>query len=125
MRLFFLTVVVSTLTIGCNNSNIVKGSSEKNDSVVQTKDALSLNMDTTVDPSQDFFLYANGGWIKNNPIPPAYGAWGIGNLVQEENWKRLREISEKAESSNSAKGSNEQKIGDFWATAMDSVKIEQ
>src|SRR3954465_10490696 len=104
MRLFFLTVVVSTLTIGCNNSNIVKGSSEKNDSVVKTKDALSLNMDTTVAPSQDFFLYANGGWIKKNPIPGDQGGWGIGNLVIEENLKRLRTISEKADSAHAAKG---------------------
>jgi putative endopeptidase len=45
--------------------------------------------------------------------------------VVEENLKRLREISEKADSANAAKGTTEQKIGDFWATAMDSAKIEQ
>jgi putative endopeptidase len=125
MRLFFLVVVVSALGTGCNNSNIVKGTSDKNDSVVQKKDALSVNMDSTVSPSQDFFLYANGGWIKKNPIPGDQGSWGIGNLVIEENLKRLRTISEKADSAHAAKGTSEQKIGDFWATAMDSAKIEQ
>ncbi|HWJ90599.1 MAG TPA: M13 family metallopeptidase [Flavisolibacter sp.] len=125
MRLFFLTVVVSTLALACNNSNIVKGTSDKNDSVVHKKDALSVNMDTTVAPTQDFFLYANGGWIKRNPIPADQGSWGIGNLVIEENLRRLRAISEKADSAHAAKGTTEQKIGDFWATAMDSVKIEQ
>jgi putative endopeptidase len=126
MRILFFGLALAGLAAGCNNSNMVKSSSDQSEQQAKSKpDVLAVNMDTTVDPSQDFFLYANGGWIKNNPIPAAYGAWGIGNLVQEENWKRLREISEKAQSSNSAKGSNEQKIGDFWATAMDSVKIEQ
>ncbi|HEV7781616.1 MAG TPA: M13 family metallopeptidase [Chitinophagaceae bacterium] len=87
-------------------------------------DALAVNLDSTISPAEDFFQYANGGWIKNNPIPGEQSAWGIGNLVIEENLKRLREISEKAATSNAAKGSSEQKIGDFWTMAMDSAKIE-
>jgi putative endopeptidase len=126
MRLFFFGVALAGLAAGCNNSNMVKSSSEHGDSAgLKKKDVLAANMDTTVDPSQDFFLYANGGWIKDNPIPGDQGGWGIGNLVIEENLKRLREISEKADSAHAAAGTSEQKIGDFWATAMDSAKIEQ
>jgi len=88
-------------------------------------DVVASNMDTTISPSTDFFMYANGGWIKNNPIPGEQSAWGIGNLVIEENNKRLREICEKAAASNAKSGSNDQKIGDFWTTAMDSAKIEK
>lgn len=88
-------------------------------------DVVASNMDTTINPSTDFFMYANGGWIKNNPIPGEQSAWGIGNLVIEENNKRLREICEKAAASNAKSGSNDQKIGDFWTTAMDSAKIEK
>lgn len=87
-------------------------------------DVLASNMDTTVNPADDFFMYANGGWIKKNPIPDEQSAWSIGNLVIEENLKRLRSISEKAAQSGAAKGSAEQKIGDFWTLAMDSAKIE-
>ena len=87
-------------------------------------DVLAVNLDTTVSPGEDFFQYANGGWIKKNPIPGDQSSWGIGNLVNEENLKRLREISEKAAKSGGAKGSSEQKIGDFWTMAMDSAKIE-
>ena len=122
MRILFLSVAVASIAASCNNNSMVKGSS---DSAKNKADVLAGNMDTTVSPSQDFFLYANGGWIKNNPIPAAYGSWGIGNLVIEENLKRLREISEKAATANAAKGSSEQKIGNFWAAAMDSTKIEQ
>ena len=89
------------------------------------KDALSANLDTTVSPGQDFFQYANGGWIKNNPIPGEQSSWGIGNLVVEENLKRLRQIAEEAAKAKSANGSAEQMIGDFWAVAMDSAQIEK
>lgn len=61
-----------------------------------TPDAVAVNVDSTVNPAQDFFDYANGGWIKRNPIPAEYSSWGIGNLVQEELYKRLRTINEKA-----------------------------
>ncbi len=87
-------------------------------------DALAANLDTTINPADDFFMYANGGWIKKNPIPGDQSSWGIGNLVIEENLKRLREISEKAQKANAVKETPEQKIGDFWTTAMDSAKIE-
>ena len=60
----------------------------KND--IQKPDVLTANMDTTIAPSQDFFMYANGGWIKRNPIPGDQGSWTIGHLVVEENLKRLR-----------------------------------
>jgi putative endopeptidase len=103
--------------------SVLTACNSKND--IQKPDVLTANMDTTIAPSQDFFMYANGGWIKRNPIPGDQGSWTIGHLVVEENLKRLREISEKADSANAAKGTVEQKIGDFWATAMDSVKIEQ
>ncbi len=88
-------------------------------------DLVSINLDTTISPSQDFFEYANGGWIKNNPIPAEQSSWGIANLVIEENMKRLREISDKAAASNDKEGSSNQMIGDFWSTAMDTLKIEK
>ena len=100
----------------CNNTDKT--------TAVSKADVLASNMDSTVSPGADFFDYANGGWVKKNPIPGEQSSWGIGNLVIEENLKRLREISEKAAASNAAKGSGDQKIGDFWTTAMDSVKIE-
>ena len=87
-------------------------------------DVLAANMDTTVSPGEDIFEYANGGWIKKNPNPADQSSWGIGNLVIEENLKRLREISEKSAAAKAAKGSDEQKIGNFWSMGMDSAKIE-
>jgi len=122
MRIILFGVAMTILSVSCNNTSVVKGSKENTSS---KKDVLTANMDTTVSPSQDFFMYANGGWIKANPIPAAYGGWSIANLVIEENLKRLREISEKADSAKAQNGTAQQKIGDFWATGMDSAKIEK
>lgn len=84
----------------------------------------AADIDTTVNPGDNFFLYANGKWIKDNPIPAEESSWGIGYIVNNENQKRLRDICESAAKDGGAKGSASQKIGDFWTAAMDSVNIE-
>ncbi len=89
------------------------------------EDVLFSNLDTTTNPADDFFQYANGGWIKNNPIPNEENAWGIGNLVNNENLNRLKTINENAAKEKAAKGTAQQKIGDFWKAAMDSAAIEE
>jgi putative endopeptidase len=93
-------------------------SDPKNDPVYQ-------NLDPTVKPGDDFFSYANGGWIKRNPIPAAYSSWGIGNVVQEEIRTRLKKINDDALAANAPAGSATQKIGDFYYTGLDSAGIEK
>ena len=89
------------------------------------KDMVYQDLDTTVKPGDDFFSYANGGWIKKNPIPAAYASWGIGNLVQEDIRDRLKKINEDALKADAEKGSNTQKIGDFYYSGMDTVDIDK
>src|SRR6266849_6477229 len=88
-------------------------------------DFLQANIDQTVNPGQDFFTYANGGWLKRNPIPNTESAWGIGNVVREQLYLNLRSINEQAAGASAPPGSDQQKIGDFWATAMDTAKAER
>jgi putative endopeptidase len=88
-------------------------------------DFLAAHMDTSVDPGVDFFQYANGAWLKAHPIPPSEAAWGIGNEVDDELYARLRGISESAARQQATPGSDPQKIGDFWATAMDVAKADR
>ena len=47
------------------------------------KDVFADNVDSTVNPADDFFLFANGKWFKNNPIPGSETNWGIGKMVNE------------------------------------------
>lgn len=88
-------------------------------------DFLTRAMDTTISPGTDFFKYATGTWMKENPIPSYEKRWGLANLVDEETYSRLRGILQKAAKSNAPEGSNEQKIGDFYFTGMDSITIEK
>ncbi len=84
------------------------------------------NMDTTVKPGDDFFRYANGNWLKNNPIPAEYSIFGSFEALKEDNNKQLRGIMEDAVADKNAKaGSLTQKIADFYATGMDSAAIEK
>lgn len=88
-------------------------------------DPLIRNIDPSVSPCEDFFRHANGTWLKNNPVPPAERAWGLAHLVIEQVRNDLLEICNNAAAANAPKGSIEQKVGDFWAVAMDTVRIER
>jgi putative endopeptidase len=83
-------------------------------------DVVAANIDGSVNPGDDFFSYANGGWLKGHPIPAADAEYGIGKLVQDDLDAKLRITSEQAGAHrNAAPGSDERKIGDFWNTAVD------
>jgi putative endopeptidase len=90
-----------------------------------SNDFLVRNIDPTTSPTKDFFTYANGGWIKRTPIPLEESAWGIGQLVQEDIYQRLRKISEDATTTHAPTGSVPQQIGDLWHSGMDSVSINR
>src|SRR6185369_10375502 len=82
-------------------------------------------MDTKTSACADFYQYANGGWLAANPIPAAYPAWGVANVLDEKNRSALHQILEDAAKNTAArKGSNEQKVGDYYAACMDEAKIE-
>ncbi|MDR3668512.1 MAG: M13 family metallopeptidase [Ignavibacteriaceae bacterium] len=91
----------------------------------QEGDFLTKNIDKSINPGTDFFKYATGTWMKNNPIPVSERAWGIGNLVQEETYARLKSILEESSSHKYIKGTSEQKVGDFYYSGMDTLNIEK
>src|SRR5438270_11647152 len=92
------------------------------------------NMDLSVKPSDDFFEYANGTWIKNNPIPPEFTRWGSFNELAEKNNDALHTIAEKAakdaeklksaDKVEQAAAADIQKVGDYYASGMDEKKID-
>ncbi|UOQ66592.1 M13 family metallopeptidase [Hymenobacter volaticus] len=88
-------------------------------------DLIQANLDTTVRPGDDFFKYANGTWLKKHPIPASESSWSIGQEVQGEVYARLRALNEEAAKAKAAAGTTQQKIGDFWATGMDSVTADK
>lgn len=109
-------LLVSSLTVLANTKPKSKGDFKAID---------PKNIDTKVRPQDDFYHYANGMWIKNNPIPGTEVRWGSFSVLQDNTYKKLKGLLDEAASANAAKGTNQQKVGDFYASAMDSAKIEK
>jgi putative endopeptidase len=93
--------------------------------LAQSKAFDTSRMNTSVDACDDFFEYANGTWLKNTQIPPAFSRWGTFNILADNNQIILRDILDKAAKSKSKKGSDEQLIGDFYSSCMDEAAIEK
>ncbi len=81
-------------------------------------------IDHTVAPGDDFFSYANGIWDKKTEIPADRSSYGVGAVVAEKTDAQVRDLIEGAAKSNPKAGSDEQKVGDFFASYMDEAGIE-
>ena len=88
-------------------------------------DPLVTNRDTTISPSDNFFMYANGGWFGRNPIPASESSNGIFRMIGDTINAQIRRVCETSAIAKAEKGSNKQKIGDFYAAGMDTVAIEK
>ena len=75
-------------------------------------------LDQTIKPQDDFFLFANGSWVKNNEIPASESRWGSFNELDQENKKKLTSILEDAKSNQGPKGSQNQLLGAYYASFM-------
>lgn len=84
------------------------------------------NMDLTVTPGEDFYKYASGNWIKNNPVPAKETRWGSFNQLRDFNINAVKSIlNESANNKMAAPGSIEKRVGDFYMAGMDSITIEK
>lgn len=91
-----------------------------------SKDPLISHIDTTVRPGDDFFLFANGRWFNEHPIPPTEQSNGLWQLIQDTINAQVRSVCESSAATlSAAKGSNKQKIGDFFYSGMDSVTLNR
>jgi putative endopeptidase len=117
-KIYAAIIIASTVAINaCNNSNST-----------YTKRASFLDVngvDSSINPADDFFGYCNSKWIKNTKIPDDQTGWGSFYNVEEDNLAKTKAVLEEATKSNASKGSNEQKIGDFYKSGMDTLAIEK
>lgn len=80
------------------------------------------NMDTTVTAGNDFYQYACGGWLKNNPLTDEYSSYGSFDVLAENNRQQLKDLIDSIVVADNVKGSNAQKIADLYNLVMDTVR---
>jgi putative endopeptidase len=117
--------VPCVIVVGLLSASVVRAESAAN----SNKNPPPLDpssMDPSVKPADDFFLYADGGWIKRTEIPPEYSRWGSFNELIERNNDALHDIAEKAENAkiDPKLAPEVQKVGDYYASGMDEKTIE-
>ena len=106
-------IALSLLTFG-----FLSCSTNMENNAIDTK-----NLDLSANPAQDFNQYANGGWMKANPIPEDKASYNTFTELRDANEKKVRSIVDELLSKDFASGTVERKIGDMFKTGMDSVAL--
>ena len=122
MRRFILMAGVVLLAGSSALAQNATGAATKPPASVASFDLTAI--DKSVDPCQDFYHYACGTWLKNNPIPPDQSSWGRFNELHERNQTILRSILDKQSAGNASRSAINQKIGDYYYSCMDETGIE-
>jgi predicted metalloendopeptidase len=79
-------------------------------------------MDKTVRPQDDFFMFCNGTWVKNNPVPETESRWGSFNELEQSNKEKLKDILLAASQAKAPKSSPQQIVGDYYTAFMNMEK---
>lgn len=116
-------MVKRMLIWGCVSSLLLSSCADKNN--VAGEVARFNDFDSTITAGDDFFQFSNCGWLKDHPIPGDKSRYNIFDVLNDENLERLKGIVEESMKMNAAFGSNAQKIGDYYALAMDSLRRDQ
>lgn len=88
-------------------------------------DPIAEHVDSSITPGQNFFLFANNAWFKSHPIPASEKSNGIFRTIQDTINEAVKKICISASQTKAEKGSNKQKIGDLYASGMDTVTIDK
>ncbi|MFR9166967.1 MAG: M13 family metallopeptidase [Dysgonomonas sp.] len=116
-KIYFLPIALFAV------GSIMSCKDKSNDKNVMEKGLDIANLDTTVAPGTDFFLYSTGGWAKANPIPDEYGRYGSFDQLRENNQEQIKNLIIELGKTEHEQGSSAQKIGDLYKLGMDSTKL--
>jgi len=117
-KIYFLTISTA-LVLSFNVAY-----SQKKPKAAPIKYIDKSNMDFNVKPGDNFYLYANGNWLKNNPVPASKTRWGTFDVLRLNSSERLKGLAEEA-AAHPQKDSISQRVGDFYASGMDTAAIDK
>ena len=125
-RIIFVLVALLSF-VGCQakSQEASKPASSADATKTPSHDIDRASMDTSVAPGDDFYHYANGTWLKNTEIPADLASYGVFDILGEQSQQRNKGLLEAAASGSAAAGSDERKIGDYFATYLDEGAIEK
>ncbi|MBO4371429.1 MAG: M13 family metallopeptidase [Bacteroidales bacterium] len=112
MKLRYLTVLLTALTLNVSAQNSGKGIDRS-------------NMNPKAIPGDNFFEYSAGGWLKNHPLTPEYPRIGQFTLLDKQNRERIRDLITSMSAQKAQHGTDQQRIGDLYNLLMDSVRLNR
>jgi len=117
-------MTLCTMAAGCAEKAVETQTPEPKKEVVP---AIELsNMDTEINPAEDFFRFVNDEWLKNNPIPEEYSTYGAFTEIDQHNELLIKDIiDEVSQDTTAQQGSVAQKIRDFYNAGMDTIAIDE
>jgi hypothetical protein len=121
MKKIGLLFSVSTLILLSCTNTITTTETRQNNS----NDPITAHIDSSINPGENFFLFANNNWFKNNAIPSSESSNGIFRTIQDTINEAVRKICVSSVEGSFPKGSTKQKIGDFYFSGMDTASIEK
>ena len=123
--IFVLVALLSFAGCQAKSQEASKPASSADATKTPSHDIDRASMDTSVAPGDDFYHYANGTWLKNTEIPADLASYGVFDILGEQSQQRNKGLLEAAASGSAAAGSDERKIGDYFATYLDEGAIEK
>src|SRR5690349_11326997 len=117
----FSSIAAAALLCACNSGNNTSASTD----TTRRHFIETANMDSSVKPGDNFYLFVNGKWIQHAQIPGTQTSSGAFTDLYNRTRDNLKTLLEDAAKSNASSGSNEQLVGNFYASGMDSVTVEK
>jgi putative endopeptidase len=115
-----ITLIASSITLLYSCKSFKNNDLEVLEDVRKVNKSIDLSyMDKSIKPANDFFLFSNGEWVKNNPVPPSESRWGSFNELDKNNKEKLTKILKNCLNTSERTGQDELLLGHYYHSFID------